>query len=774
MTTQLAPPFPGRLARGGAIVGGDALQYAEWLFGLYMKQLRLDDVVARRACKKYLKTFVPDMDTFGMSGVSRSLEFLDIKFGYPLRRSGYTVAAFSAATGASKSIYAYLYWPINSSAPEYICISHSFDSKDGEYRYRFNRFVDYLKLYEKHSSVFSPIEAAVITMIKNKKLVLDINFTASQDTHVDYVTHNRLSLKLFVIALVLDYIPISHNIMQNHANKEYILVLSNIYQNIPKIILAILLTKNGGIILGEFVPADDELMCGQKLYPLTIRESIQTDDINFSVWREIWINRKTTDLVINAIAPSFPIYDNWTIIDGIDVRSFFDNKDMHKKFKKSAKAEKIMRHLSEARGETETTDYYMAQFDHRIYESIEYAQSYLLMSGVVVCSVSEYVGLTPKSFATLLENGPVSSATTNPALRRVFEDGEMCARYMFDLCYGALAAHTRCHVAHTDIHQNNITIRLAEELARFSYKGGKWVEHLKGPTIAYILDPLKADKSTYVFAHDGIYACIIDYSRGVVGPAARGELGETHGKTYAKDFYRAQISRSLATLAHYLPVFVQKHQEKIKGLLLASPEAMFRVLTAVDFLAIGRSFSYIYDDINKPALLSNAPPEGGPKKNPPLRAPKDAVDRARRLEKAALEFLVTRLSDLMEKGEPDSTPFAGDEVIPLVFADYSYERRAAAGKKNGLAGTFVTDIYNIRAPLAYSSEEYAKFPPWARVDVLEKHLFGLDISEVMGDRGEEPFLNSLKSGQHFDVLRERLQEQVKDRPSDPSSSWLPE
>ena len=76
--------------------------------------------------------------------------FLRLKLQYPLGSEGYACLVMGAASGKTTAHYAYAdrRRGREAEAPEYICISPTFDSRDGEYRHRFIRWEVFVREYE--------------------------------------------------------------------------------------------------------------------------------------------------------------------------------------------------------------------------------------------------------------------------------------------------------------------------------------------------------------------------------------------------------------------------------------------------------------------------------------------------------------------------------------------------------------------------------------------------------------------------------------------------
>lgn len=94
-----------------------------------------------------------------LTGSKRMESFLYLKLKYSLNREGYTCGVLWATIGGKRnteSHYAYVYWkkekdlaPLGEPPiPEFISISPTFDSRDGEYRKRFIKYETFLAAYD--------------------------------------------------------------------------------------------------------------------------------------------------------------------------------------------------------------------------------------------------------------------------------------------------------------------------------------------------------------------------------------------------------------------------------------------------------------------------------------------------------------------------------------------------------------------------------------------------------------------------------------------------
>ena len=144
----------------------------EWYADQYAKAVGIAHIEGGERFKRLTKNFPVasklDNDTpFPSTGKQRMENFLSLKLRYPLGPSGYSCLAMSATIGRKTAHFAYAYWRRGSESepPEYICVSPTFDSRDGEYRRRFIRGPVFLDTYEKLASELTPFEEAVVAML---------------------------------------------------------------------------------------------------------------------------------------------------------------------------------------------------------------------------------------------------------------------------------------------------------------------------------------------------------------------------------------------------------------------------------------------------------------------------------------------------------------------------------------------------------------------------------------------------------------------------------
>ncbi len=234
---------------------------------------------------------------------------------------------------------------------------------------------------------------------------------------------------------------------------------------------------------------------------------------------------------------------------------------------------------------------------------------------------------------------------------------------------------------------------------------------------------------------DGVTACIIDYSRSVLGPGPASRPGACD-----TDAQWPVITR---LFRRYAPGITDD------ALLLKLAKApcgeVFGLLCAVDYIAIGASLKAVA------AEAANHRPEPG-EKRPFVVAPGMAA-MASRVEEISRAYLVAGLQR-MARGEQSLGPSLWKLLCSEMFAPWRAETRAAG--HNNLA---IADAYNFTNELTYSGTDYARFPPWARLDEIQKRLGGRPLTEVI-PQGETPLLESMLPKVRPEVVAEEARQEL--------------
>jgi hypothetical protein len=739
---------------------------SEWYGAQYRASVDLAAAEGGVRFKQFVSDFpAPYLGQYPITGRSRMNSFLQLKLRYPFEPDGYSCLAMSATIEGARAHYAYAYWSRGQEVgvPDYVCISPTYESRDGEYRRRFISGPAFFAACAASAGRLAPFEAAVLEMTLGAGLELAAEAYpgAAAGATARLAGDLRLPTLAFAVALMLDLWEHEQGLLMAHTSEAYIAVLVAVARLTPA---ALALVPPDAALFGSGSPSHKELQakCGQKLVPMLAREAMQVLDYNLAAWRELAIARLVGDITLNFISPSFALYNQWTFIEGGDV-GIFENAAMGERYARGAAVEAAAAPLRAARRGVGLArpNYHTEELDAHLYESLEYAQSYLIMSPTVLLHTMEDVGWTLHSHPTFVRR----AVKQWPAAVDAFAAPGPAARHLFELAYAAHCLHTRAGVAHTDLHCNNMTFYLWGPDRKLDAPP----PYYDDPVVAYVAGP-RGEADTYVFPAAGSSACIIDYSRCILGPAFRGRLEEGRSPQYATNFYRDQVNRVMRALHRYAPEYVAAHQNAIKSAVLANLEAVFPALCAADFIAIGANLG---------ALLEAEARAVDPAEARPFRVHPRAVALARQLEEVGRELLITGLHGLVNAAGARAPPpaFPGAAALERVFGEWLFPRWAA--REPGRVRTAqLVDAYNHGNAMRWRGDDYAAYPPWARLDEIERHLGAYRLTDLFGpDFDVERFLAALRPGARIEVLAAQAraaQEKLDGKPISTASSWLDE
>jgi hypothetical protein len=726
----------------------------EWLWQEYKTSAHLNMLEGGKGYKK----FVDRLDPYYIAGGRlRQHFFMYLRYLWPISPASYIYYKFEMSV-VTPFTYAYVLVD-HKNLPEYICVSPTYDSRDGEYRNRLITVADFQETYSHAAEALSRIEQKLLALVAEDRLHINISRFPGNSPECPSIEDLRMPIKAATVAVLLDM----GGWMQPHVNSGYqrgieeLASTSTTFRTEASAILDAHLKDASAFIAGK-PPSDTRVACGSKLSPLTLREVMSPHDITYSAWRELTIRGHVSDLVLNGICPSFAYHNQWTYLGGAK-GSLYENPNIQARYRRSSVATESVSQLRSARKTIQpelAESNKAADYDAHIYESIEYAQGFLLMSEEALYSTDENAGFTlaalPAQIATY--KNPRPEYTSLVSLLGHF------AKLAFDYLYGLHCMHTKIGVIHADLHANNATIyRCGATHVVRQGKTETFEPIVESPLVVFAAGP-RGEADTYVFPFTGTVGCVIDFSRSLIGPSGLvySRSVEENGKTYVRNFLRDQVNRVLRAFYHSAPTFTEKNQEALKAVILANPEAVFRALTYSDFLSIGRSLGEMLGaKVDGIGAKFFAPPAE-------LRA------FAKRIENTSRDALVTYMSDLVAANiDPIRIPYAGELLLPKLFAEYKYSAWDVATLRRG----DLVDAYNYNNPLKWSGEDYKLFPPWARLDKLEEHMGGIKITEMF-PRGIKPFLESIIPTTRFTVISEevRAEQDTLDAPAGATSSWI--
>jgi len=598
--------------------------------------------------------------------------------------------------------------------PEYICISPTFDSEDGEFRNR-------LLLYKKFEDMFNDInlisemakiEENILGLIMNNDIDFELRAYTFPIQYSDILNQKidsmRLLVRSFIVCLLFDgSLNINKIPMQVHTKQVYKDIITILedhidYENIDKEKLSPILNILG---INTF-----DISCGQKLIPLTKFASISDTNINYGPWREVYISKLVSDLVVNLIGPMFPLFNSWIYLKKID-KLIFENENIQNLYLRSLKAKITINAIKDIRKDIKSDD--MSELDNQLCNSIEYANSFLKMSRNSLCITTEFVGSTIPSWLNIL----TYKDKINDYESELFNDENNFKKLLFEWTYGVHIVHKKLGIVHSDLHANNITIMKKEKY--FSIKRSESV-NVKNPVIAYVGND---EDNTYIFPHYGYYGYIIDFSRAIFGPLTSKRINNDFGERFTDNFYRDQVGRVMQVFMRYIPSYTKKHKNTIQARILEDLDTVMRVLSYVDFISLGNNIGYVLDSFKQ---HSN-------KELPWLKNPKvvkisqSIITLCNRIGNRARTLFIKYIQKMVKKTSVD-IPLAGDILLSEFFEEYKWQN----WPEKKLRETNLCNVFNLNNPIEYSSNDYNYFPPWAKYENIEKNIGDASPIDITG------------------------------------------
>jgi hypothetical protein len=563
----------------------------EYYSGEYIKSVNLDcinDIETRNYLAKFNLRLWSHRNR-----IVRNIQIL--KYSFVADKTNIIAICCKITLDSVSCIYAYIYCEciqINGSLtfnPLFICTGPTFHSQDGEYRYRFIRWEQFEQLYDRYLADFELVESIAVRDINNGRLSFQTDFyypmlcDLAQRELKEFIDNKRLCIKLYVLCWIVDYFHIRNKIIENHTNPAYSYVMYEpenepIYQELCQrfnrveylsLIQKIIEHKSN---IDDPVLNINEIQCGQKIFPLTAIEAVKTNNINFNVWREIYIMNSVSNLVLNLIAPSFPFINNWFYIQNARA-GLFDNMAMHDKYMQSDVANTISadlknvdkyNYIDKTVSSGPITNKFL-RLSKSIHKSIVYADSAIKLTDLAICMTSEYVGRTLRDIPNLVMHNEHLFG-----MDKVFTDIDIFTKHMFEFIYSFYCMNTKIGIIHGDLHMNNVTIYRLYHMG--DNDGTVYVDN---PHIAYILG-----QDTYLFKHVGLFSMIIDFSRSIIGDYKR--LENDFSPHFAELYFKEQRARVINVVNHHFPALVKKFRDIIEALLLGNFALMFKILTVID------------------------------------------------------------------------------------------------------------------------------------------------------------------------------------------------
>jgi len=715
---------------------------------------------------------VPTDGSFSISSASwtRANAFDVVRYNFALR-GHYTVTTFRLGTRSTvpgappnESIFGIAYWLTaedaqaegsSDPAPDYVCVGGTYVSQDGEYRDNFIAWSSFCRVYEEalgseDDKLVSLLEEDILKLIGDGEISVEMYVHPYEELErLEGAADNlRISLKLLVAAIAIfssqtravHFMPTYKETMRP--------LIDYVGTNIdPKSYTLQCLCM--GVKQGKS-ESRRRTSCGQKLIPMMRAAVVQFGNIRYPTAREVWVSETLSDFKLNGRSNAFPLMSNWSTVHGISP-TMFDNDSMTRMMRTSRVVGSALEKLQHARAEVLAAAesgkrHQLEGLDHKMYQSVVFAEQHMLLSDVALLLVNEFVGITVGS----LKKAPAGMFAARYSGRTLYST-------LFEIAFGCYTMHEVC--IHSDLHYHNMTVQYLWNADIFKKFKGVAVEKacyvfLGGPT----------QEDAYVLPVYGVCGRVIDFSRALVSPRQREAIVKHQGEEQTTVFYVEQAERMIKALERWEPAFVAKHEEKLRGAAYASPQHLYDVLVAIDFLAVGRNFGAMLDElaVESPADAKAVSP--------------DVREACAALQKAAHAELLRGLQKVvLRRGDPDGDARAtGRRVLADAFGAWKF----TSWDPGDLDLYEVVDVFRADAPLRYSGGRLDRFPPWADIPRLAD-LSGRSESDIMAP-GTAPLFDSMESRTHGELDHpdlELLVERERTRllrapPPDAGTSWV--
>ncbi len=738
---------------------------AEYKYKAYTDMLNLDMVKGPGLTDHLLQTVKNPYSSRRRINVRSQL----MKYLFPAKMTNMVATMFKMTFDETTCIYAYLYSTCINGAitNKYICLGPTYDSRDGEYRSRYILWSQFLEFIDVYSDIIDMVEPMIIAKMQSQ-LQYHVSFYYPQACDQsrefeDSINDARLPIMFHALCWLTDFFYFHNNYTENHANSAYV---NNIYQREDADIydqIVDKLTSYGYLCMishieewsdkvskdlqrDTFYPTP--IRIGQKIIPIALLEAIHPDDIRFAAWREKEFTVRLCNLMLNFVAPGFPLVINWSYINGADA-NLFDNMSMHEKYHQSDIAKKIVEQLdivdksahnteiiggdvssdSEDRSYDDDWTYGAGEYTTGAADIIDSTEDYdvtdiigtnsndgiadiigaadssdrvftnisenlkaaalaagrdVILSDLAICLRMEHMGRTLRNLPVL-----VAAHATVPELMKTYSDPAVFNKHIFEFMYNAHCMNTHIHLLHGDAHLNNVTVAW---LMKLFYNGKLAVEN---PVIAYTLDGI-----CYTFPHYGTFASFIDFSRAILG--SESAIVHDYGNLYAANYFSEQKLRILNVINKHVPNIAA--QARLGELITENLPLVFKAIASVDILTITRSLTklfetdsaFTHDDDNKERFI-----------------PVDIVSKQLlvAVADAAYELLVANITAIIDGTVTNVTDIEWPNHI-LIKKFFSKH----VATVESLSGHTVIDFYNHGNPLKYNIHNYDDWGPLLNVD----------------------------------------------------------
>ena len=298
--------------------------------------------IAKSKKMGWLETAI-DKFAYPYGSIWRYENLANMKYLVPLRKTDYMCTIFKISRLWKKTqtitTYAVMYSHLEGKriVHDYVAISPTYKSADGEYRHRFIPVSQLMTHRADNSEMYDDVEQMAAKQAKKGAVTFQTySFLPDESRRKDLeesINSNRFILTFYAAEWFLEYSRLFRNRSENHITPGYHESMFGeddikVWNKYKDFLLDVIKSGRFSQELLKIIPKKGQKVIttelGQKLIPLTIRDVELNDDLRRAPWREMYITSHVGDLVVNGICPSMPLMNDWFFIRGMS-KEMFDN-----------------------------------------------------------------------------------------------------------------------------------------------------------------------------------------------------------------------------------------------------------------------------------------------------------------------------------------------------------------------------------------------------------------------------------------------------------------
>ncbi len=605
-------------------------------------------------------------------------------------------------------------------------------SKDGEFRNSFiNWDVIQIVLHKEPplKKLYDAIHTYIVKNMKDRKYFLTLEHFYPTDSiksdhqfELESITIDS-KIRFFAITWFNFYFNYHYGVIPGHLNETFVNLMLKyetqdldffkklVAQHTYEVVFRLMWILNNYQLPYSDADQSQKYKLGQKIVPLNLLEAQNPFNISYATWKEYFISRRASDLVVNDMTPGFSVFAGWLIVKTED-RFVFDNPDHIQRLQRSKIAEKITDILIQAQTYTfmhidknqrnpeiedraaEQTSWLSAEFKKLYYMirgSINHAKDNIIMSNASLILLSEYLGRTLYNSAELSKK----SKHFQRYMTNIIADDhyDTFNRYLFEICYNIFLLNDKLGVIHGDLHLNNILLNLIVYIYSTS-------ADTKDKYILYSIN-----KKSYLFAKFNFYyAALIDYSRSIVRYSTATNLRDPSIPItfpFIGDQEEFRLSQSLSLLEFLIsvkPIYTERRHQ-LRDLINDKYDICFKVFSALDmYVFLQRLVEF----------LSSKEAKG---------ASRRIVDKVNNMYHYIDNYISTGVQDLLDGR---ASEYANRRWPSLLLIEEFFSDVAADDEEITKVADSICDFYDADADPKYNLHD--KYPPWLQFTKSESEL----------------------------------------------------